>query len=362
MILPDSYAVTLALLIISMICWGSWANTLKRSSWRFELFYIDFSIGAVIAAVLAAFTFGSMGSDISVSDQFLLSSKSVIGYAFMGGAIFNLANMLLVAAIELAGMSVAFPLGIGLALIVGAGWNYAMQQTGNIVFLAIGCVLILIAIILNANALGMMEKIRRSIAAKATPEVQEALVEAPASQRRKKKEEKAVAPQAMRGIWFALAAGLLLGVFPPVVQMSTVGEVGISNPYAIALIFSFGILISTFIYNLYFMNLPVKGFPVSPFAYFTGNIAQHFLGLLGGIIWMIGMVTNYVALAAKGEANAGPALSFGLGHGSALVALIWGLMVWKEFAGASAAVKRLLTIMSVLFLAGLVLAAMAPLK
>lgn len=362
MILPDSYAVTLALLIVSMICWGSWANTLKKSSWRFELFYIDFSIGSAIAAALAAFTFGSMGSDISVPDQFLLSSKSAVGYAFVGGAIFNLANMLLVAAIELAGMSVAFPIGIGLALIVGVSWNYAMQQTGNVVFLAIGCVLVLIAVILNANALGMMEKIRRAMAAKAAPAVEEAVVEAPSTQRRKKKEEKAVAPQAIRGIWFALAAGLLMGAFYPVVQLSTVGELGLSNPYAIALVFSFGILLSTFIYNLYFMNLPVKGFPISPFAYFTGNIAQHFLGLFGGIVWMIGTVTNFVATAAKGQANVGPAVSYGLGQGAAFVSLLWGLFVWKEFAGASAAVKRLLIMMSLLFLAGLVLVAIAPLK
>jgi glucose uptake protein len=362
MILPASYAITLALLIVSMICWGSWATALKKSNWRFELFYIDFVIGSLIAAAIAAFTFGSMGSDISVPDQFLLSSKSAVGYAFLGGTIFNLANMLLVASIELSGMSVAIPIGLGISLIVGAVWNYAALQEGNLLFLAGGCVLVLLAVIFNSMALGGMEKIRKALAAAAAPVAQEVPLEASSSQRRKKKEEKAVMPEAMRGIWFALAAGLLLGASAPVVRLSTVGDLGVSNPYAVALIFSIGMLLSTFIYNLYFMNLPVKGFPVSPFAYFTGNFPQHFMGLTGGLIWMLGTVTRYVADAAKGEAKLSPALHLGLGEGAAFIALIWGLLVWKEFGGANGAVKRSLMLMTLLYLGGVVLVALAQLK
>lgn len=363
MILPASFAITIALLIVSMICWGSWANALKKSNWRFELFYIDFAIGSVIAAAVAGFTFGSMGSDISVPDQFLLSSKSAVGYAFLGGTIFNLANMLLVAAIELSGMSVALPVGLGLSLIVGAIWSYAMQPSGNVFFLAGGCVLVLLAVILSSIALGGMEKIRKAIAAaSAGPAVVEAVAPVASSQRRKKKEESAVMPEAMRGIWFALAAGLLLGASAPVVRLSTVGELGVSNPYAVALIFSIGMLLSTFVYNLYFMNLPVKGFPVSPFAYFTGNVPQHFLGLLAGLIWMLGTVTNYVANAATGEAKLVPALSFGLGEGSMFIALLWGLLVWKEFAGADGGVKRSLMLMTLFYLGGVVLVSLSFLK
>ena len=164
MLLPTTYAFTMALLILSMLCWGSWANTLKKSGWRFELFYIDFSLGTVIAAVVAAFTVGSMGSDLSVNDTFLLVGKRQIILAFAAGCIFNLANMLLVAAIEMAGMSVAFPVGIGLALVVGVIWSYAMQQVGNIYMLFGGCLLVLVAVILSAVAHGMMETIRRKAA------------------------------------------------------------------------------------------------------------------------------------------------------------------------------------------------------
>lgn len=363
MLLPTTYAFTMTLLLLSMLCWGSWANTLKKSGWRFELFYIDFSLGAVLAAVIAAFTVGSMGTDLSVSDTFLLVGKRQIILAFAAGCIFNLANMLLVAAIEMAGMSVAFPVGIGLALIVGVIWSYTMQQVGNAYMLFGGCFLVLIAVILSAAAHGMMETLRRK---KAEAILAAALAEQlPPDQQipaKKKKSTEPEGPGVYRGVWLALAAGLLMGSFYPVMGMSTEGELGISNPFAVTLIFSFGILLSTFIYNLYFMNLPVKGLPISFFAYFTGKLGQHGLGLLGGVIWMVGACANFAAAAAQGEAKAGPAVSYALGQGATFVSLLWGLLVWKEFAGASSGVTRLLLIMSILFLAGLSLVAIAPLN
>jgi len=367
MLLPTTYALSIALLIFSMLCWGSWANTLKKSHWRFELYYIDFSLGAVLAAVVASFTVGSMGPDISVPDTFLLVGKRQILLAFAAGCIFNLANMLLVAAIELSGMSVAFPVGIGLALIVGVVWNYAMQQVGSVFYLFGGSLLVLIAVILSAVAYGMMETIRRKAAtarakqaealaaAQLSPEDAASLAAAP----KKKKVVEEEGPGIYRGIWLALAAGILMGAFYPVMQMSTEGELGISNPFAVALIFSVGILLSTFIYNLYFMNLPVKGLPISFFAYFTGSIGQHSLGLLGGMIWMFGTCASFAATAAQGDAKVGAAVGYALGQGAIFVSLLWGLMVWKEFAGATGAISRLLMIMSILFLAGLALVAIA---
>ncbi len=362
MLLPTTYALTMALLLLSMLCWGSWANTLKKSGWRFELFYIDFSLGAVFAAVIAAFTVGSMGTDLSVNDTFLLVGKRQILLAFAAGCIFNLANMLLVAAIEMAGMSVAFPVGIGLALIVGVIWSYTMQQVGNAYMLFGGCFLVLIAVILSAVAHGMMETIRRKAAKAVAAAMAAELPPEPQIQTKKKKRDESEGPGIYRGVWLALAAGLLMGSFYPVMGMSTEGEVGITNPFAVTLLFSFGILVSTFVYNLYFMNLPVKGLPISFFAYFTGRLGQHGLGLLGGVIWMIGACANFAAAAAQGEAKAGPAVSYALGQGATFVSLLWGLLVWKEFAGASSAVTRLLLIMSLLFLAGLSLVAISPLN
>lgn len=363
MLLPKTYFITMAVLFFSMLCWGSWANTLKKSRWRFELFYIDFSLGTVLMAVVAAFSIGSMGPDLSVNDTFLLVGKRQIMLAFAAGCIFNLANMLLVAAIELAGMSVAFPVGIGLALIVGVSWSYAMEQVGNAYMLFGGCLLVLAAIILSAIAHGMMETIRRKASALLAAEsLLQVALDTPPANLKKKKLAEVEGPGIYRGVWLALAAGLLMGTFYPVMAMSTEGELGITNPFAVTLIFSVGILLSTFVYNLYFMNLPVKGLPISFFAYFTGTGMQHALGILGGILWMAGACANFAAAAATGEAKVGPAVSYALGQGATLISLLWGLIVWKEFAGASASVNRLLILMSLLFLAGLALVAIAPLN
>jgi glucose uptake protein len=368
MILPSTYALTLAVLVLSMICWGSWANTLKASKWRFELFYIDFSIGTVIAAVIAAFTVGSMGDDISVSDNFLLAARRPIIYAFVAGAVFNLANMLLVAAIDLAGMSVAFPVGIGLALIVGVAWSFLQSQVGNPLYLFGGCALVLIAVVLSAVAHGQMDSIRKKLAAalaaeQAPPAGPDEAPLTPAAARKKRMAEQAASsgPGPFRGVLLAVIGGLLMGSFYPIVQWSMEGDLGLSNPYAVAMVFSFGILVTTFIYNLYFMNLPVKGLPISPFAYFTGNLGQHALGLLGGMIWMVGTVANFAGSAAQGAAKAGPAVSYALGQGAALVSVLWGLLIWKEYAGATGGVTRLIILMLLFFIGGLTLVSIAPL-
>jgi glucose uptake protein len=360
MILPSAYWITLLVLLFSMLCWGSWANTLKKSAWRFELYYLDFAIGTVLAAVLAAYTLGSLGSDISVSDNFLLAGKKQMLLGFVAGCIFNLANMLLVAAIDVAGMSVACPVGIGLALVVGVVWSFFLSQVGNPVFLFGGCALVVVAIIFAALAHSGMAKIRRAkeraeLEAKLAAELETA---PPATKRKKVAQE--TGPGAWLGIVLALIAGVLMGSFYPLVTMSMEGDLGLNNPYALALVFSIGILLSTFIYNLYFMNLPVKGLPVSFFAYFTGTKSQHLLGLLGGIIWMAGAVANFAGSAATGPAQAGPAVSYALGQGATLVSVLWGLFLWKEFAGADSGVKRSLVIMFFCFLAGLLAVAVAP--
>ncbi|MDX2269942.1 MAG: hypothetical protein NW208_17705 [Bryobacter sp.] len=355
MILPSAYWITILVLFFSIFCWGSWATTLKKSAWRFELYYLDFSLGALLTAVLAAFTLGSLGPDINVQDNFLLAGKKQLILAFAAGALFNLANMLVVAAIELAGMSVALPLGLGLALVVGTTANFFLAKTGNPVFVFGGCLLVVVGIVFAALAHASLAKSRRQ-AERAALEAQRAAEEAPPTPAAKRR--KAVAEESGPGTWLgvvlALVGGLLMGGFYPLVNLSMEGDLGLNNPYALALIFSIGILVSTLVYSLYFMNLPVKGLPISFFAYFTGTLAQHLLGLAGGALWMAGALANFAAAAATGAAQASPSLSFALGQGAALVSLVWGVVLWKEFADAEAGAKRNLAILSVCFLAGLV--------
>ncbi len=357
MVLPETYITALLLAILSMICWGSWANTVKLAGkWRFELFYWDYALGVLIAAVVAAFTFGSLGFDSTTNgrvmpfmDDLLDTGKRNLVLGFAGGIVFNLANMLLVAAISVAGMSVAFPVGIGLALIIGVVWNYVLKPQGSPVFLFGGVALVIAAIIVDALAYRALSlaKARKNIKAGLT---------------------KTVVPKASwKGILLSIASGLLMGSFYPLVEMGKTSGGGL-GPYAVGFVFCAGIFVSTFFFNLFFMNMPVEGEPVEILDYFKGTKKQHFMGLFGGLIWATGTLSNFVVSSAGDPRSSGgaapllgPAISYALGQGATLISALWGLLVWKEFRGADAHVKGLIAAMLVLFGAGLAMISVAPL-
>src|SRR5258708_11448980 len=149
MYLPPSYAIALLFMVASMLCWGSWANTMKLCpGYRFQLFYWDYIIGLFAGTLLLDLTLGSAGAVGSpfVSD-IQHASRTSIAYAIASGAVFNIAHLLLVAAIEVAGMAVAFPVGIGLALIVGALSSALLTPQGNPLLLLRGLALIIIPIL-----------------------------------------------------------------------------------------------------------------------------------------------------------------------------------------------------------------------
>jgi len=351
MILPHTYIVTLLVLLFSMLCWGSWANTQKMSGkWRFELFYFDYAFGVLLTAVICAFTLGSLGYDgFSFLDDVMNGGKRYAAMGFGAGMVFNLANMLLVAAIAVAGLSVAFPVGIGLALIIGVIWNYMIRPQGNAILLFAGCALVVGAIIVDAIAFRAMELFRAEMRAQAGK----------AKSTRKK--------VSLKGVFLSLASGVLMGSFYPLVVMAkssewggTAGENGL-GPYAIGVVFALGVFFSTFVFNLFFMNLPVEGEPLEFPDYFKGLPKQHLLGVVGGIIWCAGTMANFVGSSAPETVQVGPAISLALGQGAAMVSALWGLLVWKEFEGADSRIKSLLFIMFVLFIAGLAMVSVAPL-
>lgn len=334
MILPTTYAAALLLTILSMICWGSWANAFKLSkNWRFELFYFDYAFGVLIMAVVAALTFGSMGEDLSFGDNLLVTGKRQMALGLAAGGIFNLANMLLVAAISISGLAVAFPVGIGLALVIGVIWNYILRPAGNPILLFGGAAVVILAILVDALAY-------RTHA-----------VSSPSG---------GASKVSTKGLILSLVSGLLMGSFYPLVEMAREGEIGL-GPYTAGVMFAVGVVISTFVFNLYFMNLPVHGEPVPFGAYFQGGIKNHLLGLAGGMIWCAGAVSNFVAASAPPEVNVSPAMSYAMGQGATLISALWGLLVWKEFAGANSRVKTLLAIMIGLFVVGLGMVSVAPL-
>ncbi len=356
MILPTTYLTALLLTVLTMLCWGSWANTFKLAGgkWRFELFYYDYSLGVLVTSLLIAFTFGALGPDLSFMDNFLIAGKLKIAYGLAGGLVFNLANILLVAAISVAGLAVAFPVGIGIALVVGVVWNYVLDPQGNPVFLFSGVALVMVAIILDALAYAYHARTHK-------PPVDEVPVPVPGQPvRRGPVKPAARSARPMKGIILSVVSGILMGSFYPLVQMGKAGENGL-GPYAIGVVFAAGVFVSTFVYNVYFLNLPVQGPPIEMWQYFRGTKKQHILGIVGGAIWAVGAISNFVAASAPKEVQVGPAISYALGQGATLVSALWGLLVWKEFAGAEPGVRRLLAAMLLFFIGGLTLCSLAPL-
>jgi glucose uptake protein len=323
------------------------------------LFYFDYSFGVLLCAVIAAFTVGAMNpNEISTIDSFALGGIRKIAWGVGAGIVFNLANMLLVAAIAVAGLSVAFPIGIGLALVIGVVWNYFLNPQGHPALLFGGSALVIGAIIVDAIAYrAHARNIRQVLAANATA--------APTAAQKSFGLRRPQAPKSAKagpakGIALSLISGVLMGSFYPLVEMGKSGDNGLPA-YAIALVFAVGVFCSTFVFSIFFALLPVQGEPVQLSQYFGGTGKQHLLGLLGGIIWMVGTIANFAAASAPATVQVGPAVSYAIGQGATMISALWGLLVWREFAGANGRVRVLLTVMLLLFLVGLALVSMAPL-
>ena len=341
MVLPETFVGALCLMILGMLCLASWANMFKLSGkWRFELFYFDFAFGVLLTSVIAAFTFGDLGFDgFQFVDDLLHAGKRQWFYGFSAGMIFNLANMLLLAAVSVSGFSVAFPVGIGLTLLIGVITNYIGSPRANAILLFFGCAVIGAAIVADAMAYRGLAMLHRE------------------HQIRQGKSKTTLRRVSLKGILLSVAAGILLGCCFPIVELGRQGELGL-GPYAITFLFAVGIFLSTPVFNLFFMNLPVEGEPLEILDYFRGKPKQHLQGLLAGIIWCAGMISNLVAVSGAQPVQLSPVVSFAVGQSAAL---LWGLLLWKEFAGSDTRVKSLVTMMLVLFISGVAMVLIAPL-
>jgi glucose uptake protein len=350
MFLLDSYTVAVVFCVVTMLCWGSWANTQKLAgkTWRFELYYWDYVLGVFLMALVFAFTLGSSGTEgRGFMEDLAQADMESLGSAFLGGVVFNAANILLVAAIAIAGMSVAFPVGIGLALVLGVLINYVADREGDPILLFAGVALIAAAIVLDAMAY-----------------------------RKLPGQEKG---GGRKGLVLSVACGILMSLFYFLVVRSIAkveptgsGELldvtaknlqsgilqtGKLTAYTANVVFSAGILVSNFIFNTVIMLKPFQGEPLRPSQYFKGTFQDHVWGILGGCIWAVGMTLNVVAANV-----AGPAISYGLGQGATLVAAIWGVFIWREFREAPPETNRLLLLMFIGYVVGLglVVAAKIP--
>jgi glucose uptake protein len=308
---PQTLGIALAMMITSAICWGSWANTYKGvKNYRFELFYWDYAVGIFVISVVLGLTMGSTGHNASsLMNNIRSADNSDIVYALVGGALFNLANLLLVAAIDMAGLAVAFPISIGIALVVGVVLSYGLQPKGNAGLLAIGVACALVAVILDGKAYGRLKASGRSVSRKS--------------------------------IVTCIVSGVLMGLWAPFMTRAMTHGQGL-GPYSAAVFLTLGALLSCFIWNIYFMKHPLVGEPVSLSGLFHAPLSGHLLGLFGGFVWGIGTVFNLVAASLTGVA-----ISYAIGQSAPMVAALWGILAWKEFKGSGSMAKVYLTLMFV---------------
>lgn len=333
MVLVHNYGLAVFFFVVAMTCWGSWANTQKLAAknWRFELFYWDVVIGLLLFSLLMAFTLGSMGHEPGgrtfLEDLAHADGKS-IAYSMLGGVIWNLGNLLLVAAIAVAGLAVGFPIGGGIAWLGGTILGFVIEiatkgsSNSNPVLLFSGMALAIAAIYLSMLSYKRLTAYQKKASVK--------------------------------GIVLAVLAGLFIAPFYTVTMYGMDPAFGLSGagtltPYSGAVFFALGAFLSTFIFNPFFMARPVEGAPVKMREYFRGSIGSHFWGILGGCIWMLGMVVSFMA---SGE---GSTIAYALSNAAPVVAILWGVLVWKEFKGAPKGTNGLLATMFILFLIGLVL-------
>jgi len=329
MMIVHSYPIAVTLCMLTMVCWGSWANTLKMEppSYGFSLFYWDQAIGYLLLPLLIGLTFGSFGTDgRSLIADLLQGSAGSYAWALLGGVVFNLANILFMSALDVAGMAVAYPIGIGIALVEGVLINYIAQPRGNPVLIFTGVGFIMTAIILDGLAY------RNHQCRTSQP------------------------GEVRKGVSLALAGGILMGLFYYLVLRSVSPDFhhlvpGKFGPYAAVLMYSAGSLVSNLVFNRYLMSHPFKGAKVTYSDYFSpGTMKFHAIGALGGVINGIGVTASFVASKA-----ASPAIAYGLGQGGTMIAAIWGVFVWKECKGATPGTKWMIAFMFMFFLSGLIL-------
>ncbi len=332
MIAIHSYPAAVMLCVLTMTCWGSWANTQKLAAraWRFELFYWDFVLGLILTSLAAALTLGTFGdTGRSFAADLAQADLSSIGWALLGGTVWNLGNLLLVAAIAVAGMAIGFPIGGGIAWVLGIIFSFLLvvmegaRNPGNTRLLFAGVAVIVVAILLSMQAYGRLAS--------------------------------AVKKASAKGILLSVAAGVLIAFFYSVTVKSidpafVAGGSGKLMPLSASFFFTLGAFLSTFFFNPFFMRYPVEGDPVRVSDYWKGSAGTHLTGIFGGAIWAVGITSSFIAVGA-----AGPAISYALSNAAPVVAILWGALVWREFADAPRGTNRVLATMFLCYLVGLAL-------
>jgi glucose uptake protein len=333
MFIPATFITALLMTILCTCCWGSFANTFKLTKdYRFELYYWDFGLGIFVISLVYAFTLGSTdGGNFSFLSNLRQADNICLFYAALGGFIFNIANVLLIAGIEMVGLAIAFPLSIGIALVEGTVLSYLTHPQGNPELLGFGVLMALVAVIFIGMAYAA-----RGIGSVVT---------------------------SFKGTIVCVISGLLMGTFAPLITKAMQGRhpdasmlvpIGALSPYTSAVFMTLGAFLCCFVFNPILMRKPLVGKPVSMSGYFAAPLSYHAIGLFGGAIWGTGTVLNFVA-----GRFVGLPISYAIGQASPMIATLWGVLVWHEFRGAPTKSKRYLAGMFISYMLALALIALA---
>lgn len=324
----QKYSLAVFFCFLSMLFWGSWINTHKMTgkTWRFELFYWDYGWGLLLTALIFALTLGNRGKrGRNFSDDLRQATWWNLGSALVGGVVFNAANILLVNMVATVGMAVAFPMMIGVSIVLGVVVNYLTVPKGNPFLLFLGSLTIVAAVIIAALASRMLPSAEQ------------------------------ITGVGVKEIVLMLVGGVLFGNFyrfvaKPMAKDFGNMEPGVLSPYSAVVLFSIGVVFSSFVFNTIIMRRPFDGEPVTWLDYFHGTAQAHLWGILGGALWAAGMMFNILACD-----KAGPAISFALGQAGTMVAALWGVFVWHEFRNAPPETNWLLAAMFLAYSLGIAL-------
>ncbi len=342
MILPTTEIAVWVLAIVALLCLGSWANTLKvAGKWRFEYFYYDFVLGILLCAGVAALALGSVRSqELTVSDNLILVGYRKMAWALGSGVVLNLGLLLLLAAMSIAGMSVAFSLSLGVALAIGGVWDFVNTTQANTPLTFMGVALLVGSVVVTALTYTRLLRVRRDAAQKAlTPDP-----------RAKTKRPKPAGAGLV--IILSVVSGIALSTFPKVLGQATIGEGNIA-PYPAVLLLAVAALLSSPFFVLFFTTFPVSSTAGMPAGYLAGSGKQHIMGIAGGILWGAGILTSLMVANAPPNLHPSFLVQYALNNGALLVTVAWGLLVWQEFRGGGDRVRMLAIGMVVLFLVGL---------
>jgi len=345
MILPASSQATLLLLVISLICWGSWANTQKLAGkWRFELYYYDFALGFLLLTFAAAFTLGSWNSaELTFQENFLITGYRNMAYAAAAGMVFNLGNMFLAGTVSVAGLSVGFPVCLGAALLVSTVFSVLSGTPGSVLLSVAGSGLVLAALVVAIYTFGS----HLDVLAEA--------VKVAGLQLDPRSKQAKLAPRpanAVQATVLGVVSGIALGLFHPLVDLAQEGDNGLA-PYGLALLFAMGILSTTVVLSPFFFNFPVSGGPIRFRDYFRGSGSQHLFGLLGGMLAGVALLASFISTGVPSAVRVVPTTAYALHQAGAILAALWGFVAWREFKGSSDRVRMLFGGVLILYAAGI---------